>query len=206
LSGIIYVVDDDVSFRTAIQRQLEHIGYRVVTYASAEHVLEQRPDEDETGCILLDVRMPGLGGLALHSRLRELGSTLPILFLTGHFDVSATVRAIKAGADDFLIKPVKSGELLEAIEQALARHRAALEARRELDVLQDRLATLTPREGQVFVLVVRGMTNKQAARELGSTERTIKAHRQKVMEKMKARSLVELVLIGQRLGVSARDD
>ena len=206
MSGIIYVVDDDASFRTAIQRQLEQIGYRVVTYASAEHVLEQRPDEDETGCVLLDVRMPGLNGSALHGRLRELGSTLPILFLTGYFDVSATVKAIKAGADDFLIKPVKSEELLPAIERALARHRMTLEAKREIAVLRGRLATLTPRERQVFVLVVRGQTNKQAARELGSTERTVKAHRQRVMEKMKAKNLVELVLIGERLEVAARDD
>jgi RNA polymerase sigma factor (sigma-70 family) len=206
LSGIIYVVDDDASFRTAIRRQLEQIGYRVVTYATAEHVLEQRPDEDETGCILLDVRMPGLSGLALHSRLRELGSTLPILFLTGYFDVSATVGAIKAGADDFLIKPVKLEELLRAIERALARHRTTLDAKREFDVLRDRLATLTPRERQVFVLVVQGKINKQAAHELGSSERTIKAHRRRVMEKMKAKSLAELVLMGERLGASARDD
>jgi RNA polymerase sigma factor (sigma-70 family) len=206
LSGIIYIVDDDASFRTAIQRQLEQIGYRVVAYASAEHMLEQLPDEDKTGCILLDVRMPGLNGLALHSRLRELGSTLPILFLTGYFDVNATVKAIKAGADDFLIKPVKSAELLRAIERALARHRTTLEAKREFDILQGHLATLTPRERQVFVLIVQGRTNKQAAHELGSTERTVKAHRQRVMEKMEAKSLVELVLIGQRLGVSARDD
>jgi RNA polymerase sigma factor (sigma-70 family) len=206
LSGIIYVVDDDASFRTAIQRQLEQIGYRVVVYASAEHMLEQRPDEDEIGCILLDVRMPGLSGQALHSRLHELGSSLPILFLTGYFDVNATVKAIKAGADDFLIKPVKSDELLRAIERALARHRVTLEAKREFGVLQERLATLTPRERQVFGLIVQGRTNKQAGRELGSTERTVKAHRQRVMEKMKAKSLVELVLFGQRLGVSARDD
>ena len=206
MSGIIYVVDDDASFRTAIRRQLEQIGYRVVTYATAEHVLEQRPDEDETGCILLDVRMPGLSGLALHSRLRELGSTLPILFLTGYFDVSATVGAIKADADDFLIKPVKLEELLRAIERALARHRTTLDAKREFDVLRDRLATLTPRERQVFVLVVQGKINKQAAHELGSSERTIKAHRRRVMEKMKAKSLAELVLMGERLGASARDD
>jgi FixJ family two-component response regulator len=206
LSGIVYVVDDDASFRTAIQRQLEKTGHTVVTYASAEQVLEQRPDEKEPGCILLDVRMPGLSGPALHSRLLELGSTLPILFLTGYADVSATVKAIKAGADDFLIKPIKSDELLRAIERALARHQTLLEVRREFDALRDRLATLTPRERQVFGLVVRGKVNKQVAHELGATERTIKAHRHNVMEKMKARSLIELVLIGERLGVSARDD
>jgi FixJ family two-component response regulator len=206
LSGIVYVVDDDASFRTAIQRQLERTGYTVVTYASAEQVLEQQPDEKEPGCILLDVRMPGLSGPALQSCLLELGSTLPILFLTGDADVSATVKAIKAGADDFLIKPIKSDELLRAIERALARHQTLLEAKCQFDALRGRLATLTPRERQVFGLVVRGKVNKQVAHELGATERTIKAHRHNVMEKMKARSLIELVLIGERLGACARDD
>lgn len=205
MSGIVYVVDDDASFRTAVQRRLQKNGYRVVTYSSAEQVLEQRPDENEPGCILLDVRMPSLSGPALHARMIELGSSLPILFLTGYADVSATVRAIKAGADDFLIKPVKPDELLRAIEQALIRHQTALNINREFGILRDRLATLTPRERQVFVLVVQGKMNKQVAHELGTTERTIKAHRRNVMEKMKARSLVELVLIGERLGFSSRD-
>ena len=123
MSGTVYLVDDDASFRIAVQRRLEQTGYRVVTYASAEQLLEQRPDENETGCILLDVRMAGLSGPALHCHLIELGSTLPILFLTGHVDVSAIVNAIKAGADDFLMKPVKSDKLLPAIERALARYR-----------------------------------------------------------------------------------
>jgi len=206
LSGIIYVVDDDASFRTAIKRQLENAGYRVVTYASAEEVLEHRPDEDEAGCILLDVRLPGLSGPALHARLLELGSTLPIVFLTGHVDVSTTVAAIKAGADDFLIKPVSSDELHQAIERALARHRTTLKEKREFNVLQSRFATLTRRERQVFALIVRGKINKQAAYELGAAERTIKAHRGRVMEKMKAGSLAELVLIGQRLGFSGDVD
>jgi len=206
LSGIVYVVDDDAIFRTAVQRRLETTGYRVVTYPSAEHVLQQRPDENETGCILLDVRMPGLSGPLLHSRLLELGSTLPTVVVTGYPDVSTTVRALKAGADDFLIKPVKSDELLRAVERALARHRTALEVKRELDVLRGRFATLTPRERQVFVLIVRGKISKQVAHELGSTVRTIKAHRFRVMEKMKAGSLAELVLIGKWLGVLARDD
>lgn len=203
MSGIVYVVDDDPSFRAAIQRLLAKTGYRVVTYASAEHVLEQPPDENEPGCILLDVRMPGLSGPALHSRLIELGSTLPILFLTGYTDVPATVTAIKAGADDFLIKPVRSDDLLRAIERALARHQTALGLKRESDALRERLATLTARERQVFVLIVRGKKNKQIADELGATERTIKAHRHEVMEKMAARSLAELVLLGERLGISA---
>jgi len=131
--------------------------------------------------------------------LLELGSTLPILFITGYADVSTTVKALKAGADDFLIKPVQSDELLRAIRRSLARHQTALELKREFDVLRGRLATLTPRERQVFLLIVRGKINKQVANELGATERTIKAHRHNVMEKMKVRSLAELVLIGERL-------
>jgi FixJ family two-component response regulator len=199
LSGIVYVVDDDASFRTAVQRLLTTAGYRVVTFASAEQLLAQRPDENEAGCILLDVRLPGLSGPALHDRLRELGSAIPILFLTGYEDVSVTVKAIKAGAYDFLIKPLKADEFLPVIEQALSRHRNILETRREIDVLRGRFATLTPREQQVFALIVQGKTNKHTARELGAGERTIKAHRQRVMEKMKAASLAELVLMGQRL-------
>jgi FixJ family two-component response regulator len=206
LSGIVYLVDDDASFRIAIQRALKNIGYRVVAYASAEELLEERPDENEPGCIVLDVRMPGLSGPALQSRLLELGSTLPILFITGYADVSEIVKALKAGAVDLLTKPVQSNELQRAIERALARHQTALEVKREFDVLYSRLATLTRRERQVFVLIVRGKINKQAAHELGVAERTIKAYRQKVMQKMKAQSLADLVLIGQRLGVTTRDD
>jgi FixJ family two-component response regulator len=205
LSAIVYVVDDDASFRIAIQRTLKNFGYRVVAYATAEEFLEERPDENEPGCIILDVRMPGLSGPALQSRLRELGSTLPILFITGYAEASAIVKAVKAGADDFLIKPVQSDELLRAIEGALARHQTALEVKREFDVQYGRLATLTRRERQVFELIVRGKINKQAAHELGVAERTIKAYRQQVMQKMKAQSLADLVLIGRRLGVTSDD-
>jgi FixJ family two-component response regulator len=206
LSGIVYVVDDDAIFRTAVQRRLATSGYHVVTYPSAEHVLQQLPNDNETGCMILDVRLPGLSGPALHSRLLELGSTLPIVFITGYADVSATVKAIKAGADDFLIKPVQSDELLQAVERALARHRTVLQVKCELEVLRRRFATLTPRERQVFALIVRGKMNKQIAHELGPAVRTIKAHRLRVMEKMKVGSLAELVSLGERLGVSTGDD
>ncbi|KYK43333.1 MULTISPECIES: response regulator [Bradyrhizobium] len=206
MSGIVYIVDEDASFRTEIQRQLEKSGYRVVAYESAERVLEQRPDENEPGCILLDVRMSGLSGPALQSRLLEDGSALPIVFLADHFDVSTIVKAIKAGAEDFLVKSVQSDQLLPAVERALARHWSSLLANREFDTLRSRLATLTPRERQVFVLVVGGKLSKQVAYELGTSVRTIKAHRKKVMEKMRAGSLAELVSFGERLGVSTHDD
>jgi FixJ family two-component response regulator len=197
LPGIVYVVDDDASYRTAIKRLLEKTGYRVVTYASAQRLLDQRPDENSPGCILLDVRMPGLSGAELQSRLIEFGSTLPIVFLTGYMDITATVKALKAGAHNFFIKPVRSDELLKALEKGIARHETAL----ALKGLRARLSTLTPRQRQIFEIIVRGKTNKHAARELGSTERTIKAHRKVIMGKMKVQSLAQLVTIAERLGV-----
>lgn len=197
MSGIVYVVDDDASLRTTIKQLLEAAGHRVITYASAQQLLDQRPDENSPGCILLDVRMPGLSGPELQSRMTEFGSTLPIVFLTGYMDIIVTVKALKAGADNFFIKPVRSDELLRAIEKALARHETAL----ALQALRARLSTLTPRQRQVFEIIVRGKTNKHAARELGSTERTVKAHRKEIMEKMKVQSLARLVTIAERLGL-----
>jgi FixJ family two-component response regulator len=206
LRRIVHVVDDDASFRTAIQRLLEQAGYRVVSYASAQQLLDQRPDEDTGACILLDVRMPGFSGPQLQSRLAALGSTLPIVFLTGYSDIRLTVRAIKAGAENFLMKPVSSDELLRAIERAIARHEAERALKYHLEALQARLATLSPRQRQVFELIVQGKTNKQAARELGSSERTIKAHREAIMTKMNVRSLAQLVIIAERLGVSRPEE
>ena len=204
MSGIVHIVDDDKSFRTAIARRLKKAGYEVATYPSAQQLLDRLPDESEPGCILLDVRIPGLSGPELQSRLSELGSTLPIVFLTGHADTQTTVQTIKAGAEDFLTKPVTSELLLHAIERALARHGAARGQRSKLDAARARIATLTPRERQVFELVVRGKINKQIAHELGTSERTIKAHRQQVMEKANAESLVELVAIAELLGIPSQ--
>jgi RNA polymerase sigma factor (sigma-70 family) len=203
LPGTIHIVDDDASFRTALERRLKRAGYEVATYPSAQHLLDRRPDESKPGCILLDVRIPGLSGPELQDRMTELGSTLPIIFLTGYADVPTTV---KAGAEDFLTKPVTSEQLLGAIKQAMARNEIARRARQELDALRAQLATLTPREHQVFELVVQGRINKQIARQLGATERTIKAHRHKVMEKMGVQSLAELVSMAERMGVLRRLD
>ena len=200
MPGIVHVVDDDPSFRTAIQRLLEKTGYRVVTYASAQQLLDQRPDENGPGCIILDVRMPGLSGPEVQGRLTEFGSTLPIVFLTGYMDIIVTVKALKAGADNFLIKPVSSDELLRAIDGAIAQHETTRALKGQLEAHRDRLSTLTPRQRQVFEIIVR-KTNKLAARELGTTVRTIKAHRQVIMEKMNVQSLTQLVSIAERLGV-----
>jgi FixJ family two-component response regulator len=204
--GIVHVVDDDASFRTTIQQFLEAAGYQVITHASAQHLLDHRPNENSPGCILLDVRMPGLSGQELQSRLAEIGSTLPIVFLTGYMDITVTVKALKAGAHNFFIKPVRSDELLKAIEKAIQRHETAFALKRELEALRVRLSTLTPRQQQLFEIIIRGKTNKHAARELGCTERTIKAHRQVIMEKMKVQSLVQLVSIAERLGVSSPEE
>jgi FixJ family two-component response regulator len=204
LPAIVHVVDDDSSFRTAIERRLKKAGYEVATYPSAQQLLERLPDENEPGCILLDVRIPGLSGPELQSRLGELGSTLPIVFLTGHADTETTVKAIKAGAEDFLTKPVLSEQLLQAVERALARHELVRSQRNRMEAVRAQIATLTPRERQVFDLVVRGKINKQIAHELGTTERTVKAHRQQVMEKANVQSLAELVSIAERLGLLAQ--
>jgi FixJ family two-component response regulator len=201
LSGHVHVVDDDASFRTAIERRLKLAGYRVATYPSAQQLLDSPPDENQPGCILLDVQIPGLSGPELQDRLNELGSTLPIVFLTGHADTPTTVQTIKAGAEDFLTKPVEAEQLLGAIERAIARHVVVRGERQKLDEMRALVAALTPRERQVFDLVARGKLNKQIAHELGTTERTIKAHRHQVMEKMKVQSLAELVSMAERLGM-----
>jgi FixJ family two-component response regulator len=201
LTALVHVVDDDASFRTAIERRLKNAGYKVAIYPSAQDLLDRLPRESELGCILLDVRIPGLSGPGLQARLSELGSTLPIVFLTGYADVRTTVRAIKAGAEDFLTKPVSSEELLGAVERALAHHQLARGQRVKLDAVRAHIATLTPREREVFELVIRGKTNKQVANALGTTERTIKAHRQRVMEKTQVQSLAELVSLAVRAGV-----
>jgi FixJ family two-component response regulator len=205
MPSLVHVVDDDTSFRTAIERRLKHAGYEVETYSSAQHLLDRLPGVEKPGCILLDVQMPGLSGLELQNRLIELGSILPIVFVTGHSDIPTTVRAIKAGAEDFLTKPITSEQMMAAIERAMARYDLARRQRAEINSFLALVATLTPRERQVFYLMVRGMINKKIADELGTTERTVKAHRHEVMEKMQVDSLAELVASAVRLGVLVPD-
>jgi FixJ family two-component response regulator len=184
-----------------MERRLKRAGYEVAVYASAQPLLDRLPSESVPSCILLDVRIPELSGPELQERLSKLGSSLPIIFVSGHPDIPTTVRAIKAGADDFLTKPVPSDELLEAVERAIAHHEMTRGLKTKLDMVRAHIAALTPRERQVFGLVILGNTNKQIAGALGGTERTIKAHRHKVMEKMQVRSLAELVSLAERVGV-----
>jgi RNA polymerase sigma factor (sigma-70 family) len=206
LPAIVHIVDDDSSFRTSTGRLLRAFGYAVETYESAEQLLNRLPDDPGPGCILLDVKIPGVSGPELQGHLNGRGSSLPIIFLTGHPDIPTTVQVIKAGADDLLTKPVAKDALVQAIELALARSRRARDKHEQLDVLRTLVCHLSPRERQVFERVVRGTMNKEIARELGTTERTIKAHRHRVMEKVQAASLAELVMIAERLGVLATSD
>lgn len=197
-SAIVHVVDDDDSFRTAIQRLLRAAGYETRTYASAGEFLVAPPGTGP-GCVVLDVQMPGLSGLDLQDALLKGEERLPIVFISGHANVPASVRAMKAGAVDFLLKPIKRELLLGAIQNALtqdAETRAARELQRKARRLYERL---TPREREVFEGVVEGKLNKEIAAELGTVERTIKAHRSSVMEKMQARSMADLVHMVHRL-------
>jgi FixJ family two-component response regulator len=206
LSGFVHVVDDDASFRKAMERRLKQAGYEVATYPSALHLLINLPVESVPSCMLLDVRIPDLDGPGLQKRLSELGSTLPIIFLTGNPDIPTTVRAIKAGADDFLTKPVASDDLFRAIEKAFANHRTLRDLKDKLDSVRARVGRLTPREREVFELVIRGDLNKQIARALGCTTGTVKAHRHNVMEKMQVKSLAELVSVAERIGLKSLPD
>ena len=203
MSATVHIVDDDPSFRTSTGRLLQACGYAVTLYESGEELLAQIPTDVGSSCILLDIRIPRLSGPELQVRLNDMGSHLPIVFLTGHGDISTTVQVIKAGAEDLLTKPVVKDKLLAAIERAMARWRARQEEHDKLEAMRRPVNGLTPRERQVFERVARGRLNKQIAYELGSTERTVKAHRHNLMKKLGVKSLTELVLIAERLGMLA---
>jgi FixJ family two-component response regulator len=202
-AAVIHVVDDDDSLRTALARLLRASGFETRCYKSAgEFLLAERPDAP--GCVILDLRMPGPTGIELHLRLAEDPHPLPVVFLTGHGDVATCVRAMKAGAVDFLTKPVRREELLGAVVAALARDAEERKARGRVSDLQQRFETLTSREREVLALVVTGRLNKEIAGALGNSERTVKAHRAHIMDKMRAGSIAELVRAAdelQRYGV-----
>jgi FixJ family two-component response regulator len=199
LAPLIYVIDDDAPLRMALYRLLLACGYRVFTYDSASQFLEN-PIADELSCILLDVNMPDMSGFQLQEYLNKINSHIPIVFLTAHGNISLSVRAMKAGAENFLTKPVQKDDLLSAIEGALERYKEVAEDQGNLSQLCQRFSRLTPREIDVFNMVVRGRLNKQIAFELGNSERTIKAQRSSVMEKMEVDSLAQLVLVARQLG------
>jgi FixJ family two-component response regulator len=196
----IAIIDDDHSIRKSLLRMLSVAGFEGVAFSSASEFLAAA-DTDKVSCAVSDLRMPGVDGLALQQTLRARLPHLSIVFITGHGDVPASVDAMKAGAVDFLEKPVRSNVLLEAINRAIERSRNLLAASTEIEELKVRYQRLTPREGEVFALVAAGLLNKQIGAELGAAEKTIKQHRGRVMNKMEAESLAELVLMAERLGI-----
>jgi FixJ family two-component response regulator len=198
--AIVFVVDDDAAVRESLNNLIRSVGLRVELFASAQEFLRsKRPDLP--GCLVLDVRLPGLSGLDLQKRTSDAGIEIPIIFITGHGDIPMSVRAMKAGAVEFLTKPFRDQDLLDAIQQALERDRQARTERAAGKELRGRFASLTPREKAVMIQVVAGLLNKQIASELGTSETTVKIHRHQVMEKMGATSLPELVRMADRLGI-----
>ena len=196
--AMVFVIDDDESMREALKSLIRSVGLRVETFASAQEFLESRRP-NVAACLILDVRMPGLSGLDLQRDLGERNIHIPIIFITGHGDIPMSVRAMKAGAVEFLTKPFRDQDLLDAIQQALDRDRLARSHQAETAELHHRYQSLTPRESEVFGLVVKGLLNKQIALQLGTSEITIKLHRRQVMEKMDAASLADLVRMAERL-------
>jgi FixJ family two-component response regulator len=198
--AIVFVVDDDLSVRRSTERLIRSIGLDVRTFASAEEFLEH-PRAAVPSCLLLDVRMPGLNGMDLQRELARSGVDIPIIFITGHGDIPMSVRAMKAGAVEFLTKPFRGRNLLDAVRAAIVRDRSASRNRSEVEELRQRFKELTPREGEVLPLVAAGLLNKEVAGKLATTERTIKFHRAHIMKKMRATSLADLVRMAQRLGI-----
>jgi FixJ family two-component response regulator len=195
---VVFVVDDDVSVRESLESLIRWAGWKPETFSSARDFLS-RPVDDTPSCLVLDVELPDLNGLDVQERVVADRTEMPIIFITGHGDIPMTVRAMKAGAAEFLTKPFERDVLLNAIQRAIERSRVALVQAAELKILQERFASLTPRERDVLAWVVSGLLNKQVGAELGMTEATVKAHRGQVMQKMKADSLADLVRIAARL-------
>jgi FixJ family two-component response regulator len=199
----VFIVDDDASVREALANLMRSVGLHAQLFASAQEFLKT-PQPDSPACLILDVRMPGLGGLDCQRQLADSGCHIPIIFMTGHGDIPMSVRAMKAGAVDFLTKPFRDQDLLDVVQQAIDRDRLRRAEERDLTDLRDRFIGLTPRERDVMAWVVSGRLNKQIAGELGTSEITVKVHRGHVMRKMQADSVADLVRMAGRLGVTPR--
>jgi len=196
---VVFVIDDDVSVRDALTNLFRSVGLRVETFDTAQGFLGQLSPDDTPNCLVLDVRLPGLSGLDLQRELAKADTDIPIIFVTGHGDIPMSVRAMKEGAVEFLPKPFRDQDLLDAVQEAIARNREARVQRRQLLEWRARYESLSAREREVMALVVRGLLNKQIAGELGTTDATVKLHRGRVMHKMQASSLADLIRMAERL-------
>jgi len=200
-AAVVFVVDDDASVRRAIKRLVESVGLRVELFGSAQEFLNsERPDLPN--CLILDIRLPGMSGLDFQRELAQAGIQIPIIFITAHGDIPMTVRAMKAGAVEFLTKPFRDQDLLDAIQQGLERDRTRRAQQAEVATLRERFESLTPGERKVLPLVVSGRPNKQIAAEIGTSEATVKVHRSQLMRKMAADSLPELVRMSEKIGIA----
>jgi RNA polymerase sigma factor (sigma-70 family) len=201
---MVYVVDDDPSVRRAIKRLIESIGLRVELFGSAQEFMSGKTRPDVPSCLVVDIRLPGISGLDFQQELTKACIHIPIIFITAHGDVPMTVRAMKAGAVEFLTKPFRDQDLLDAIQLGLERDRARRQQEAEIAVLEERFESLTQREREVITMVVAGNLNKQIAAEIGTTENTVKVHRSRAMDKMQAQSLADLVRMAERLQIPGR--
>jgi FixJ family two-component response regulator len=203
LLSIVFVIDDDDSVRRALQRLIRSVGLRVELFGSAREFLE-RDRPNIPSCMILDIRLPGMSGLDFQRRLAEAKIHIPIIFITGHGDIPMTVRAMKAGAVEFLTKPFNDQDLLDAIQHALEQDRVRRQQEAEIAILRERFESLTPREQEILPRVVSGLLNKQIAGEIGTTEATVKVHRSQLMRKMGAESVADLVRMAERIGIPVR--
>ena len=199
---IVFVVDDDKAVRKSLERLIKSVGLTMQPFSSAREFLESDPS-DGPSCLVLDVRMPGLSGIDLQKELGKMGYTIPIIFITGYGDIPMSVRTMKRGAIDFLTKPFNDQDLLDAIHRAIEKDKQTRREQDEIGTIQQRVDSLTPREREVFSLVVTGMLNKQIAYDLGMSEKTVKVHRSRVMDKMQADSLAELVRLAYKVGIGS---
>lgn len=197
---IVFVVDDDKAVRKSLERLIKSVDLTVQAFSSAREFLESDPSAGPS-CLVLDVRMPGLSGIDLQKELGKMGYTIPIIFITGYGDIPMSVRTMKRGAIDFLTKPFNDQDLLDAIHRAIEKDKQIRREQDEIGTIQQRVDSLTPREREVFSLVVTGMLNKQIAYDLGMSEKTVKVHRSRVMDKMQADSLAELVRLAYKVGI-----